>query len=64
MWHSTLHKVWKSPWELGGCWISESPLVTLLWEKKKKNLTFISDFAIWKRILTCLDIIEGFKISV
>lgn len=32
--------------------------------EKKKNLTFISDFAIWKRILTCLDIIEGFKISV
>lgn len=30
----------------------------------EKNLIFISDFAIWKRILTCLDIIEGFKISV
>lgn len=30
----------------------------------EKKLIFISDFAIWKRILTCLDIIEGFKISV
>ena len=30
----------------------------------EKTPIFISDFAIWKRILTCLDIIEAFKISV